>query len=88
MSPGDSLAREPAAPRRWLSIVGIGEDGVDGLPVEASGRHLGAHLRHRRGRGERGAVRAVGDQRGVDVGGGDHPRRDRQLGGAAATKVA
>ena len=27
MSPGDSLARETAAPRRWLSIVGIGEDG-------------------------------------------------------------
>src|SRR5260370_21819089 len=28
---GDSLARETAAPRRWLSIVGIGEDGVEGL---------------------------------------------------------
>ena len=31
MSFGDSLARETAAPRRWLSIVGIGEDGVEGL---------------------------------------------------------
>jgi precorrin-6Y C5,15-methyltransferase (decarboxylating) len=31
MSFGDSLARESAAPRRWLSIVGIGEDGVEGL---------------------------------------------------------
>ena len=29
MSFGDSLARETAAPRRWLSIVGIGEDGVE-----------------------------------------------------------
>jgi precorrin-6Y C5,15-methyltransferase (decarboxylating) len=31
MSPASSLATESAAPRRWLSIVGIGEDGVDGL---------------------------------------------------------
>jgi precorrin-6B C5,15-methyltransferase / cobalt-precorrin-6B C5,C15-methyltransferase len=37
MSFGDSLARETAAPRRWLSIVGIGEDGVEGLtPVARS----------------------------------------------------
>jgi precorrin-6Y C5,15-methyltransferase (decarboxylating) len=27
----DPLRHETAAPRRWLSIVGIGEDGVDGL---------------------------------------------------------
>ena len=34
---GDSLARETAAPCRWLSIVGIGEDGVEGLtPVARS----------------------------------------------------
>jgi precorrin-6Y C5,15-methyltransferase (decarboxylating) len=37
MSPGDSLAREPAAPRRWLSIVGIGEDGLEGLTAVARG---------------------------------------------------
>src|SRR3981081_4403923 len=37
MSPGDSLAREPAAPRRWLSIVGIGEDGIEGLTAVARG---------------------------------------------------
>jgi len=37
MSFGDSLARETAAPRRWLSIVGIGEDGVEGLtPIARS----------------------------------------------------
>ena len=37
MSFGDSLARETAAPRRWLSIVGIGEDGVEGLTPTARG---------------------------------------------------
>ncbi len=31
MSPASPLASESAAPRRWLSIVGIGEDGVEGL---------------------------------------------------------
>jgi precorrin-6Y C5,15-methyltransferase (decarboxylating) len=31
------LAAESAAPRRWLSIVGIGEDGVDGLSAVARG---------------------------------------------------
>jgi precorrin-6Y C5,15-methyltransferase (decarboxylating) len=37
MSFGDSLARETAAPHRWLSIVGIGEDGIDGLtPIARS----------------------------------------------------
>jgi precorrin-6Y C5,15-methyltransferase (decarboxylating) len=37
MSFGDSLARETAAPRRWLSIVGVGEDGVEGLtPIARS----------------------------------------------------
>src|SRR6266550_926586 len=35
MSFGDSLARETAAPRRWLSIVGIGEDGIEGLTPPA-----------------------------------------------------
>ena len=28
---------EPASPRRWLSIVGIGEDGVEGLSATARG---------------------------------------------------
>ena len=37
MSFGDPVARETAAPRRWLSIVGIGEDGIEGLtPVARS----------------------------------------------------
>jgi precorrin-6B C5,15-methyltransferase / cobalt-precorrin-6B C5,C15-methyltransferase len=37
MSFGDSLARETAAPRRWLSIVGVGEDGIEGLtPIARS----------------------------------------------------
>jgi precorrin-6Y C5,15-methyltransferase (decarboxylating) len=35
MSPADPLLSESAAPRRWLSIVGIGEDGVDGLSPAA-----------------------------------------------------
>lgn len=33
----DPVAREPAASRRWLSIVGIGEDGVEGLTRVARG---------------------------------------------------
>jgi precorrin-6Y C5,15-methyltransferase (decarboxylating) len=32
MAAADPIMRETAAPRRWLSIVGIGEDGADGLP--------------------------------------------------------
>jgi precorrin-6Y C5,15-methyltransferase (decarboxylating) len=37
MAFADQLAHESAAPRRWLSIVGIGEDGVDGLTPTARG---------------------------------------------------
>ena len=37
MASPDRLASESAAPRRWLSIVGIGEDGVEGLPPVAGG---------------------------------------------------
>jgi precorrin-6Y C5,15-methyltransferase (decarboxylating) len=37
MAFADPLARESAAPRRWLSIVGIGEDGVEGLTATARG---------------------------------------------------
>jgi precorrin-6Y C5,15-methyltransferase (decarboxylating) len=37
MAVADSVAREPAAPRRWLSIVGIGEDGAEGLSPVARG---------------------------------------------------
>jgi precorrin-6B C5,15-methyltransferase / cobalt-precorrin-6B C5,C15-methyltransferase len=33
----DAVARETAATPRWLSIVGIGEDGIDGLSVAARG---------------------------------------------------
>jgi precorrin-6Y C5,15-methyltransferase (decarboxylating) len=35
MSIADPIARENAAPRRWLSIVGVGEDGIDGLAPAA-----------------------------------------------------
>ena len=37
MSFPDAIARETAATPRWLSIVGIGEDGVDGLSAAARG---------------------------------------------------
>jgi precorrin-6B C5,15-methyltransferase / cobalt-precorrin-6B C5,C15-methyltransferase len=37
MALADPLPHENAAPRRWLSIVGIGEDGVDGLTATARG---------------------------------------------------
>jgi precorrin-6Y C5,15-methyltransferase (decarboxylating) len=37
MSVPDRLAPDIAAPRRWLSIVGIGEDGVSGLNPVARG---------------------------------------------------
>ena len=30
MGRADPVMPEPAAPSRWLSIVGIGEDGVEG----------------------------------------------------------
>jgi len=37
MSLADPFSPETAAPRRWLSIVGIGEDGVEGLSPVARG---------------------------------------------------
>jgi precorrin-6Y C5,15-methyltransferase (decarboxylating) len=37
MPPASPLAAHTAAPRRWLSIVGIGEDGVEGLAPVARG---------------------------------------------------
>src|ERR1043166_7963514 len=37
MAFADRLARESAAPHRWLSIVGIGEDGIEGLTATARG---------------------------------------------------
>ena len=37
MSLPDAIARDTAASPRWLSIVGIGEDGVDGLSAAARG---------------------------------------------------
>jgi precorrin-6B C5,15-methyltransferase / cobalt-precorrin-6B C5,C15-methyltransferase len=37
MSPASPVAAHPAAPRRWLSIVGIGEDGIEGLSPVARG---------------------------------------------------
>jgi len=35
---------EPASPKRWLSIVGIGEDGVEGLSPVARGLVAGADI--------------------------------------------
>jgi precorrin-6Y C5,15-methyltransferase (decarboxylating) len=40
----DPIAPETAAPRRWLSIVGIGEDGVDGLNPVARALLSGAEI--------------------------------------------
>jgi precorrin-6B C5,15-methyltransferase / cobalt-precorrin-6B C5,C15-methyltransferase len=37
MSFAESRARETAAPSRWLSIVGIGEDGIEGMTPVARG---------------------------------------------------
>jgi precorrin-6B C5,15-methyltransferase / cobalt-precorrin-6B C5,C15-methyltransferase len=37
MARAEPVMREPASPRRWLSIVGIGEDGVEGLSAIARG---------------------------------------------------
>jgi precorrin-6B C5,15-methyltransferase / cobalt-precorrin-6B C5,C15-methyltransferase len=37
MAFADRLADESAAPRRWLSIVGVGEDGIEGLTPTARG---------------------------------------------------
>jgi precorrin-6Y C5,15-methyltransferase (decarboxylating) len=42
--PVDPLRREPAAARRWLSIVGIGEDGADGLTPVARDLIAGADV--------------------------------------------
>jgi precorrin-6B C5,15-methyltransferase / cobalt-precorrin-6B C5,C15-methyltransferase len=44
MAPADPVRKESAAPRRWLSIVGIGEDGVDGLSAAARGLIGGAEI--------------------------------------------
>jgi precorrin-6Y C5,15-methyltransferase (decarboxylating) len=40
----DPIAPETAAPRRWLSIIGIGEDGVDGLSPVARALVSGAEI--------------------------------------------
>jgi precorrin-6Y C5,15-methyltransferase (decarboxylating) len=40
----DPIAPETAAPRRWLSIVGIGEDGIDGLSPVARALVSGAEI--------------------------------------------
>ena len=44
MAFADRAANESAAPRRWLSIVGIGEDGVEGLSPVARGLVAGAEI--------------------------------------------
>jgi precorrin-6B C5,15-methyltransferase / cobalt-precorrin-6B C5,C15-methyltransferase len=44
MSVADPIAHETAASRRWLSIVGIGEDGVAGLSDAASRLVSGAEI--------------------------------------------
>jgi precorrin-6Y C5,15-methyltransferase (decarboxylating) len=42
MGRAEPVMPEPASPRRWLSIVGIGEDGVEGLSATARGLISGA----------------------------------------------
>jgi precorrin-6B C5,15-methyltransferase / cobalt-precorrin-6B C5,C15-methyltransferase len=44
MSRPDRVTLKSAAPRRWLSIVGIGEDGVEGLSPVARGLISGAKI--------------------------------------------
>src|SRR3979490_1466914 len=44
MALADPLAPETAAPRRWLSIVGIGEDVIDGLSPVARALVSGAEI--------------------------------------------
>jgi precorrin-6Y C5,15-methyltransferase (decarboxylating) len=43
-SPSDTKLADSAASRRWLSIVGIGEDGIDGLNTLARGLISGADI--------------------------------------------
>ncbi|MGD9501366.1 MAG: precorrin-6y C5,15-methyltransferase (decarboxylating) subunit CbiE [Methyloceanibacter sp.] len=40
----EEVMLEPASPRRWLSIVGIGEDGVEGLSAAAQGLIAAAEI--------------------------------------------
>jgi precorrin-6B C5,15-methyltransferase / cobalt-precorrin-6B C5,C15-methyltransferase len=44
MGRADPVMPDPAPPARWLSIVGIGEDGVDGLSPIARGLIAGAEI--------------------------------------------
>ena len=44
MPVADPIAHETAASRRWLSIVGIGEDGIGGLSPAASELVSGAEI--------------------------------------------
>jgi precorrin-6Y C5,15-methyltransferase (decarboxylating) len=44
MSRPDVVAKETAAAPRWLSIVGIGEDGIEGLTAVARGLISGAEI--------------------------------------------
>src|SRR5260370_32319670 len=44
MSRPDVIAGQTAAAARWLSIVGIGEDGIDGLSALARGLVAGAEI--------------------------------------------
>jgi precorrin-6Y C5,15-methyltransferase (decarboxylating) len=44
MTLADPLARQDAAPHRWLSIIGVGEDGVGGLNPVARGLVSGAEV--------------------------------------------
>jgi precorrin-6B C5,15-methyltransferase / cobalt-precorrin-6B C5,C15-methyltransferase len=44
MSLADPLTPHNAAPRRWLSIIGVGEDGVEGLSAAARDLVAGAEI--------------------------------------------
>jgi precorrin-6Y C5,15-methyltransferase (decarboxylating) len=44
MGRAEPVMPEPASPSRWLSIVGVGEDGVEGLSATARGLIAGADI--------------------------------------------
>ena len=62
MSRADAIADQTAAPPRWLSIVGIGEDGIEGLSAVARGLVSGAEI-------------VFGGKRHLGARGAAHPRR-------------
>ena len=62
VAPLSPIAAQTAAPRRWLSIVGIGEDGADGLTPVARGLIADAEI-------------VFGGKRHLQLAGAAYPRR-------------